>query len=149
MAAYCINCDHAEHEHKPGDACRSEGCDCAFSGKPTAIYVASKSIHASKWRVLRSVGVPIISTWIDHGEDADMTALWCSCIDEARNATHVIAYYESDETWKGAFVEIGAALASGAQVWVIGDPPGSWVNHPLVGRAHDIYMALGIILNIN
>ena len=115
--------------------------------KSTAIYMASKSIHASKWRVLRSIGVPIISTWIDRTNDVDMTDLWYSCIDEIQMATHVIAYYEYNETWKGAFVEIGAALANKTQVLVIGDPPGSWVNHPLVERVHDIYMALDIILN--
>ena len=34
-------------------------------GRAMAIYTASKTKHADKWRALRSAGYPIISTWID------------------------------------------------------------------------------------
>lgn len=37
MTAFCIYCDHAEHEHEPGDACRSEGCSCPFFGRRWAV----------------------------------------------------------------------------------------------------------------
>jgi hypothetical protein len=47
-----------------------------------------------------------------------------------------------DEVWKGALVEIGAALALGRPVYVIGLPPGSWVYHPLVRGAKDVIDAL-------
>lgn len=30
MPAQCANCEHAEHEHEPGDACIAVGCGCGF-----------------------------------------------------------------------------------------------------------------------
>lgn len=117
---------------------------------PPTIYVASKSRHAPRWRTLRGIGAPIISTWIDEPDDPaaciDLKALWIRCIDEAARASHVLAYHEPGETWKGAFVEIGAALANGATVIVVGDPDGTWAAHPQVRRAPDIITALGEIL---
>lgn len=116
---------------------------------PPTIYVASKSCHAPRWRILRAVGAPIISTWIDEADEgatADWADLWTRCVTEAARASHVLAYHEPGETWKGAFVEIGAALANDATVVVVGDPPGSWTNHPQVRQAPDLITALGEIL---
>lgn len=105
------------------------------------VYVASKSTHGPDWQILRGLWkgdhprVRVVSTWIDEsgeGETADMGDLWSRCIDEASSADLVLAYHEAGEEWKGAFVEIGAALAAGADVIVVGDPPGSWKNHPRV-----------------
>lgn len=106
---------------------------------PLRMYVASKSSHGPKWQEARAVwaelGVEIISTWIDEsaeGESASMTDLWVRCVAEASACDLLVAYHLRGEQWKGAFVEIGAALAHGRYVYVIGRPPGSWVNHPLV-----------------
>ena len=117
----------------------------------TRVYIASKSCHGPDWVILRDsyrdLGAPveIISTWIDEPGDGvaeDMADLWRQCIAEARACDLLIAVHYSDEVWKGAFVEIGAALAFGRPVYVIGDPPGSWVNHPRVKRATDVHDAL-------
>jgi hypothetical protein len=105
------------------------------------IYVASKSEHGPFWQEQRTLlamfGGFIVSTWIDEsgpGESASLTDLWLRCIEEAARADCVVAFHRPGETWKGAFIEIGAALAHARLVFVIGDPPGSWVNHPNVHR---------------
>lgn len=88
------------------------------------VYVASKVIHAEMWRDLRLFeGDPIISTWIDEsgpGESADLADLWRRCILEASNAGALIIYRRPDEVLKGAWVELGAALAGGVSVFAVG-----------------------------
>lgn len=88
------------------------------------IYIASKTVHAPRWRTLRDVeGLPINSTWIDEagpGESKSLEDLWERCISEARSAHCLIAYREGDEVLKGALVEIGAALAAGKYVFLVG-----------------------------
>lgn len=88
------------------------------------IYIASKTKHADRWRLLRDkIGEPIISTWIDEageGETADYHDLWDRCLKEAAGADVLIAYREPGEVLKGGWVEIGAALASGVTVFAIG-----------------------------
>lgn len=117
----------------------------------TRVYVASKSCHGPEWVTLRdawrtlAAPVEIISTWIDEageGETQSWTALWGRCIREAMTCDLLIAKHYPGEEWKGAFVEIGAALAFGRPVYVIGDPPGSWVHHRLVHPATDVIDAL-------
>jgi hypothetical protein len=114
-------------------------------GGRTVIYVASKSKHGVMWRHLRADGIPIASTWIDEWEQGasdDLADLWVRCIGEVGLADALIAYHEPGDKWKGAFIEIGAALANGIPVYVVGDPPGSWVNHPLVHRCRSVGDAL-------
>lgn len=88
------------------------------------IYIASKTKHAERWRFLRDkVGEPIISTWIDEagpGESADLDDLWRRCIAEASSCELLIVYRETDEVLKGAWVEVGAALAVGTPVFAVG-----------------------------
>lgn len=87
------------------------------------IYIASKTRHAHLWRDLRDAGAPIISTWIDEageGESGDLHDLWHRCISESKGCTHLIVYREPDDVLKGAWVEIGAALAAGKPVYAVG-----------------------------
>lgn len=80
-----------------------------------SIYIASKVKHADRWKAIRAQGVNIISTWIDEagsGETADFHDLWQRCINEAMHCDYLIIYREPDEVLKGAWVELGAALAS-------------------------------------
>lgn len=109
------------------------------------VYIASKSEHGPAWQTWRTplaeMGVEIISTWIDEscpGETPDMADLWVRCVREVASCDLLIAVHFEDEVWKGAFVEIGVALAAGRPVYVVGAPPGSWVEHPLVAFADDI-----------
>lgn len=110
------------------------------------IYVASKSTHGEKWRDLRARlegRVVICSSWIDEsgeGETVSWSDLWINCIIEASDCDALVAYHEAGEEWKGAFVEIGAALAANHPVYIVGDPPGSWREHPfvhIVGKTWD------------
>ena len=88
------------------------------------IYIASKTQHAHRWRYLRdTISYPVISTWIDEaggGETGDWGDLWDRCISEAASAAALIVYREEDETLKGAWVEVGAALAAGVPVFAVG-----------------------------
>ncbi|MBX5206736.1 hypothetical protein [Rhizobium sp. NZLR11] len=87
------------------------------------IYIASKTKHAERWRILRHLGEPIISTWIDEagaGESSDLADLWRRCIAEASAAQVLILYREPEDVLKGGWVELGAALASGVPVFAVG-----------------------------
>jgi hypothetical protein len=117
------------------------------------VYVASKSELHAYWRTWRATGLTdgfdIISTWIDEGDEgatADWSDLWVRCITEAASADVVVALHRPADQWKGAFVEIGAALAAGKRVHVVGAPPGSWTAHPNVyrfGSVDDAFAAVG------
>lgn len=116
--------------------------------KATTIYMASKTAHAWLWRRLRADGFPIISTWIDEagkGETACFTDLWRRCVDEAASADAVIVYRQPDEVLKGAFVEVGAALAVGTPVYAIGCDEFSFVHHAGVIRCQSLAQALAEI----
>lgn len=113
------------------------------------VYVASRTVHAPMWHDLRA-GHPeleITSSWID-GElideaDTDaLSALWVRCIAEVAGSEALIAYHEPGDTWKGAFVEIGVALGAGLNVHLVGNPPGSWIGHPLVVRHPNLIRAV-------
>lgn len=100
------------------------------------IYIASKTIHAHRWRALRAAGEQIHSTWIDEaepGQSKDLLDLWKRCIREAAWSTALVAYREPDEIFKGGFIEIGAALAHGVPVFVVGfERSFTFLNHPNV-----------------
>lgn len=111
----------------------------------SGIYVASKTRLAPLWRELRSEGAPIISTWIDEagaGGTDDFSDLWLRCICEVTSAAVVLACHEPGDVWKGAFLEVGAAFASGTPVALVGEPPGTWPAHPLVVRFDSVPIAM-------
>lgn len=96
------------------------------------IYVASKTRHADMWRRYRDDGAPIISTWIDEageGESACLTDLWRRCIEEASRASALVLYCAEGDVLKGAWVELGAALASGKPVFAVGIEQFTVANH--------------------
>lgn len=106
-----------------------------------AIYTASKTVHAPRWREMRAAGWSVISTWIDEagaGETACFEDLWKRCIGEAASADAVLLYREPGEVLKGAFIEAGAALASGKPVHAVGCAEFSFVSHPLVVQHPDL-----------
>lgn len=112
------------------------------------LYTASKTIHAPKWREIRSLGFPIISTWIDEaglGESKSLTDLWRRCIDEASKAEITLVYREPDEILKGAFIEVGAALSNKRNVMAIGCSEFSFVHHPYVTQYETLGQALKVI----
>ncbi len=97
------------------------------------IYVASKTKHAEGWRFVRKIGMPIISTWIDEagvGESPDLSDLWIRCIKEASECDILVVYREPEEVLKGAWAEVGAALAHNKQVFAVGIDEFTIANHP-------------------
>lgn len=105
----------------------------------TDIYVASKANYGLQWQDYQKrwtkENINIISTWINEsgeGETDNYNDLWQRCIEEASSCDFLVAYHAGDEVWKGAFIEIGAALASNKIVIVIGNPPGTWTHHHLI-----------------
>lgn len=110
------------------------------------IYTASKTKHAWLWQSIRELGVNVISTWIDEagvGETNDFMSLWLRCIAEASTCEVLLAYRASeDEILKGAFIEIGAALAMGRKVFLVGPFQESFVDHPAVHRFDSLHAAL-------
>lgn len=88
----------------------------------------------------------IISTWIDEageGETEDLADLWTRILAEIQLADRLVLYAEPDDfPLKGAYVEIGAALALEKPVFTVTPdlvlqkpsyrPLGSWCQHPLV-----------------
>jgi hypothetical protein len=116
------------------------------------VYVASKSKYGRLWRERRDEWadrLTITATWIDESEmgaTEDHADLWRRCVAEAAQADALVAVHHDGEAWKGAYVEIGAALAHGVPVFVVGDPPGSFLHHPLIIRCADVDAALAAAL---
>lgn len=109
------------------------------------IYIASKVKHAKKWVDFRDDR--IISTWIyeaGEGESASYAALARRCLDEIRRCDWFVLYCEPSEILKGALIEVGAALALGKQVRVVGkcDNLSRVFNeHPLFETGHNLTSA--------
>lgn len=112
------------------------------------IYIASKTKHGPRWRAMRDAGVPILSTWIDEAEEgatSDWQDLWRRCVSESSAADALIVYREPGEVLKGAFVEMGAALACGIHVYAVGLDEFSVRHHPLVRSVASLDEALAAI----
>jgi len=69
---------------------------------------------------------------LDQGETKDLSDLWVRCVQEAADCSLLIAYIEDGEVFKGGYIEIGVALGNGKPVYLIGNFPGTFMNHPLV-----------------
>lgn len=110
------------------------------------IYIASKTKHGPRWQALRSLGAPIVSTWIDEsgkGQTSDWPDLWRRCVHEASCAACLIVYREPGEILKGAWVEVGAALAKGRKVFAVGCEEFSIRHHPGITLCPDFETAYG------
>lgn len=99
-----------------------QAAPAAKVGALDAIYIASKTKHAERWRQIASVH-PVSSTWIyeaGQGETNDFDDLWWRCLREASTSKALVVYREPGEVLKGAWVEVGAALAHGVPVHAVG-----------------------------
>lgn len=99
------------------------------------IYIASKTRHAGLWKALRDAGVPIISSWIDEagkGETLDWGRMWQTCFDQAATATHLIIYVQEGEILKGAWIEVGVALANSVPVFGVGIDDYNIIKYPKI-----------------
>ena len=139
---------------------RGSGMEASKSRR--GIYVASRATVPARvklWRDFRADGWPIISTWIDgdvDGADGDFGELWTRIQREVTGAAALILYVEPEDLpLKGAYVEVGMALAAGVPVYVhipgivleprSMRPLGSWLAHPLVRVVDRIETALSDI----
>lgn len=99
----------------------------------SGIYIASKTVHAPMWLAFRAAGHQITCTWINEagpGESPSMSDLWIRCINEAMEAEVLILYCREGEQLKGAYVELGAALAHGVPCIWVGPKLASVADHP-------------------
>lgn len=110
------------------------------------IYVASKLVHRDKWIALkRDHKATIISTWIFKPANVNLESVWKDCIHEVCLSNRLVAYREPGEVLKGAFIEIGAALAFDIPVVLLGDfDDFTFTHHPLVSRASSIDEAFNL-----
>jgi hypothetical protein len=136
-----------------------------FSGdgqKLRGIYVASRASKPQRpamWQSYRDAGHPIISTWIDEageGQTADNGELWQRILREITEAVGLVLYVEAEDfPLKGAFIEVGMALALGKPVHVVAPdvqleahtlrPLGSWASHPNVSFFETVSAALSAL----
>lgn len=107
-------------------------------------YVASKLHHSLKWRTLyrnQPQGFHMTSRWpfVDLALTEDPETLktcakhfWTDDIEDVVNSDFLILYVEPLDLINGALVEVGAALASGLTVYIVGENERlkSWVYHP-------------------
>lgn len=128
-----------------------------------SIYVASRASlpeRPAMWLRFRDAGHPIVSTWIDESgpsQTACKRAFWHRLVEEVACADALLLYLAvGDLPLKGAYVEVGAALAHGRPVGVVLDPLdvnleaalGSWVHHPDVVRFHEVEQALHVLAGV-
>jgi hypothetical protein len=115
------------------------------------IYTASKTRHAAMWRDLREQGYRIIATWIDYADGSAVTdwqRLWLSCVSEAAAANIMLVYVERDDELRGAYVEMGVAIANQRRVMLVNPHRvrvSDVVNHPLVTEFEALDKALEAI----
>lgn len=87
------------------------------------IYIASKAKYGSEWIHKRTLGYPIISSWIDQhniGDTLDWPELWNRCITEASNSSALVLICRPTDILKGAWVEVGVALGNNIPVFATG-----------------------------
>lgn len=127
--------------HMVQRARHADRLDAIAAGMRRGVYVASKVRHAPTWKIIRAAGLPIVSTWIDEAgpvESADLARLWQRCVNEASSAEVLIVLREPNELLKGAWVEIGAALASGVPVFAVGIEGLTLAHHPSITHFHSL-----------
>jgi hypothetical protein len=122
------------------------------------IYVISKAKHAAMWQHYRAKGIPIISSWINDGEEStiDFSEAWPRYLAEASKAASIIVYLEPGDVLKGGLAEMGAGLASGARVIILGNEvdqfrtlqyhPAVYLNH--IRTIDDIFEVLDLVRDL-
>lgn len=125
------------------------------------IYVASRVKHAKMWRGRVFRGDPIVSTWIyEDGEDQteSFSELWERILQEIKASDRLVIYIgRNDFPLKGAYVEVGMALALNLPVFLFLEsgiresleypslrPLGSWAMHPNVKWCDTLEEAMGV-----
>lgn len=116
------------------------------------IYVASKV----KWRYLwhswrRNIpsNVQINARWLDVYDvtgDAGCAELWQTIVEDVRDCDALIVLRaDGDEQLKGAYIEIGIALALGKPILAVGLDDHTFSKHPLVTCVGSVPDAFDIV----
>lgn len=98
---------------------------------------------AAAWRTFRSMGYPIVSTWIDEATlEVPVTPRdrWLRNRDETRAAALVLVSWPNESLSADALVEVGMALGRGGRVFIAGPHAhlGSWVWTPGITLCADM-----------
>lgn len=99
------------------------------------IYIASKTIHAKRWQLLKKVHPTINSSWIMYPDNKgfiDFEDLWKRCIKEVQESEALIIYAEPGDVFKGVFIELGVALSCNIPVYAIGMENYTISKHKLI-----------------
>lgn len=112
------------------------------------VYVAGKWEDRERVRKIQqwllAAGHEITCDWTCHdfgpdgvkGNEEDFQAIALEDIEAVKRADAVVAVMERPYAYKGLYVEIGACLAQGTPVYVLGDAGDSciFMHHPLVHK---------------
>jgi len=106
------------------------------------------------WKALRGAGIPIVADWIDaelNRNDLKPTSHawadhWERCLEQSAAADIVLFYAPTDATQCGSLIEIGSALASGNDVWIVSDYEWSIAHHPRCRVFPDIEKAVAALV---
>lgn len=121
---------------------------------PIKIYTASKTRHASIWIQLRKTGLNIISTWLNEfetGVGMNLKELAIQSIIEPTIADVTILYCEPEDYLSFALIEVGAALAHGRKIVVVGEGPSLsklMAQHPNIYHVETIEDAVVFVRNL-
>lgn len=144
---------------KTGKCVMCENANLKRDKERLGFYVASRAsvlARGTMWRAIRDSGVRINSSWIDEdgeGQTQSFSNLWLRIESEIKRSAALILYAESEDfPLKGAYIEVGMALAFGIPVCLVlpgvtlearsSRPIGSWIAHPLVSRHHSVCEAI-------
>lgn len=119
------------------------------------VYPSSKVRHAPMWRRLQQE-VPHVffnARWIKRAESQEemdsyeLAELWRECQQDVKDADLLLIYAEDGDQLKGAFVEVGMALAYGVKVMFVTPVEdwhafGTWMHGTAVQRASTIEEAM-------
>lgn len=118
--------------------------------KKPKVYFASQTKYrdiALRFRTEYYPQIDMVSSWSDIPANVSITKAkyeiyWRRFVQEVTDSDALVAVFFYGDEWKGVFVEIGVALANDIPVYIIGSPPGSWINHPLVRRVSTVSAAV-------
>ena len=109
------------------------------------IYVAGKYEEKERIRevmnILRGVGHTITVDWTEDAQNTRQQAI--KDLRGVADADIYVGVFEKDLPYKGALVELGAALALGKPVYILGDAVHVknciFLRHPAVRRGEDAF----------
>lgn len=130
------------------------------NGHRVKVYTASKLAQAPLWRQLRDewTEVHFTARWpVCHVGTTPDTAVfaktfWNHDLEDVSSSDVVLIYAESGaDKLRGALVEVGAGLALGKEIIVVGQHPdfGTWQHHRNCHLVRDLDEARQLLMTMN